>query len=131
MPRFTLPADDLEYAVLSAVWALGSASVRDLHERVGAPQGRVYTTTAKAVDRLREKGLLQRRRVAGTFLYRAAVERAVVERARARHLVTRLLGSRPHAAVAALVEAVDELDPALLEELERAVQAQRRSNHGT
>lgn len=131
MTRFTLPADHLEYEVLDAVWALRAASVRDLHEQVGVPEGRVYTTTAKVVDRLRAKGLVKRRRIAGTFVYSPTVERGVVERARARHLVTRLLGPRPRAAIAALVEAVDDVDPGLLDELERAVQAQRRSSHGT
>ena len=53
MLRFRLPADDLEYAVLRSLWELRKASVRDLHDRVGAPEGLVYTTTAKVVDRLR------------------------------------------------------------------------------
>ena len=47
MRPFRLPADDLEYAVLTALWQLGTASVRDLHERLGVPQGLAYTTTAK------------------------------------------------------------------------------------
>jgi len=125
-----LPADDLEYAVLAALWELRAASVRELHERLGVPAGRVYTTTAKVVDRLREKGLIARRRERGSFVYRAAVERSVVERARARHLLSRFLGPGPHAAVAALVAAVDDVDPRLLEELERAIRAKRRSEHG-
>ncbi|MGH8291003.1 MAG: BlaI/MecI/CopY family transcriptional regulator [Steroidobacteraceae bacterium] len=130
MKSFRLPADDLEYAVLSELWQLGTASVRDLHERLGAPQGLVYTTTAKVVDRLREKGLIRRQRKGNAFLYRPRVAREEVERARARNAVTRLLGSTPRAAVAALVEAVDAVDPALLEELERAVAARQRSKHG-
>jgi BlaI family transcriptional regulator, penicillinase repressor len=65
------------------------------------------------------------------FNYRAKIARDVVERARARSALSRLLGSRPHAAVAALVEAVESLDPQLLGELEKAVAARRRSQHGT
>jgi BlaI family transcriptional regulator, penicillinase repressor len=45
---FRLPADDLEYAVLAKLWALGAASVRELHEHLGRPAGLVYTTTAKS-----------------------------------------------------------------------------------
>ncbi len=130
MTRFRLPADDLEYAVLAELWQMGAASVRELHDRLGAPQGLVYTTTAKVVDRLREKGLIQRQRKGNAFLYRPRVAREEVERARARNAVTRLLGATPRAAVAALVEAVDDTDPALLEELERAVLARRRAKHG-
>ncbi len=130
MVRFRLPADDLEYAVLAQLWRLGTASVRELHEEVGAPGGLVYTTTAKVVDRLREKRLIRRQRKGQAFLYRPSVAREEVERARARSAVARLLGATPRAAVAALVEAVDSVDPALLEELERAIVARRRSKDG-
>lgn len=130
MRRFRLPADDLEYAVLAALWELRVASVRDLHERLGIPAGNVYTTTAKVVDRLRDKGLVTRRREGGAFAYRPAIGRSEVERARARQLLNRFLGPGPRAAVAALVDAVGEIDPRLLEELERAIRDKRRSGHG-
>ena len=130
MTRYRLPADDLEYTVLAKLWQLGSASVRELHERIGAPQALVYTTTAKVIDRLREKGLVQRQRRGAAFVYRPRVARAEVERARARNALTRLLGPAPRAAVAALVEAVDDLDPALLSELEQAVAARKRTKDG-
>jgi predicted transcriptional regulator len=128
--RYRLPADELEYAVLAELWRVGTSSVRDLHHKVGEPQDLVYTTIAKVVDRLREKGLIQRRRQGQSFLYSPKVAREEVERARARNAVTRLLGSTPRAAVAALVEAVDAVEPGLLDELERAVAARRRSKHG-
>lgn len=131
MTQFRLPSDELEYAVLVELWHLGSASVRELHERLGAPDGLAYTTTAKVVDRLREKGLIRRQRRGSAFQYRSRIAREVVERARARNLITRLLGSAPRTAVAALVEAVDSIDPQLLGELERAVAARRRAKHGT
>lgn len=131
MPRYRLPADDLEYTVLSQLWELSSASVRELHERLGKPDGLVYTTTAKVIDRLRHKGLVLRQRKGHLFLYRPRVARAEIERARARNAVHRLLGPAPHAAVAALVEAVDAVDPGLLDALERAVSARRRAKDGT
>lgn len=130
MTRFRLPADELEYAVLAELWELGTASVRELYERIGAPQGLVYTTTAKVVDRLREKGLVQRQPRGNAFVYRPRIAREEVERARARNAVSRLLGSSPRAAVAALVEAVDAVDSALLDELEQAVADRRRAKHG-
>jgi predicted transcriptional regulator len=131
MESFRLPADDLEYAVLATLWDLGSATVREVHGRHGEPGGLVYTTTAKVIDRLRGKGLIQRERHGKAFVYRAKVAREAVDRARAQDTVSRLLGPRPHAAVAALVNAVDAVDPQLLAELERAVAAHRRAKHGT
>ncbi|WP_329742189.1 BlaI/MecI/CopY family transcriptional regulator [Dyella sp. A6] len=130
MSRYSLPADDLEYAVLSSLWALGTASVRDLHERVGVPAGYVYTTTAKVVDRLREKRLVERRRDNSAFVYRPTVERAEVERVRARQLMGRFLGPEPQAAVAALVDAVGEIDPDLLEQFEQAIRDRKALDRG-
>jgi predicted transcriptional regulator len=131
MSDFRLPSDDLEYAVLRALWELRSASVRDLHDRIGVPEGLVYTTTAKVVDRLRDKGLIERSRRGGAFVYAPLVERDVVERARARQLMSRFLGPGPHPAVAALVDAAGDIDPALLDALERAIQARKGGDHGT
>ncbi len=128
--RFRLPGDELESAVLAELFKSGAASVRELHERLGEPQGLVYTTIAKVVDRLRSKGLVRRERRGKAFLYRPRVKREDVERTRTRQAVDRLLGSAPHAALAALVEAVDSVDPSLLDELERAVAARRRSKDG-
>ena len=131
MSKFRLPADELEYTVLVQLWELGEASVRTLHERCGEADGLVYTTTAKVVDRLRDKGLIARQRSGTSFVYRPRAAREDVERARAHSAVGRLLGTAPHAAVAALVEAVDSVEPGLLDELQRQVAARRKLKRGT
>lgn len=131
MANFRLPADDLEFAVLTLLWELSTASVRELHERLGIPAGNVYTTTAKVVDRLRDKGLIERRREGNAFVYSPTVDRREVERVRARQLVNRFLGPAPHTAMAALVEAVSDIDPQLLDEFERAIQNKRDMGHGS
>jgi len=129
MKQFRLPSEELEYDVLGKLWELGTGSVRDLHDQLG--QERVaYATTAKVVDRLREKGLIERYLSGYLFIYRPRVAREEVEGARARKAVSRLFGAAPHAAVAALVDAVDAVDPKLLDELERQVIARRRSKDG-
>ena len=130
MKSFRLPSDDLEYDILAKLWELGVGSVRELHEQLGEREGLVYTTTAKVVDRLREKGLIERQPRGRAFIYRPRVAREEVEGARARKAVSRLFGTAPHAAVAALVDAVDAVDPKLLDELERLVIARRRSKDG-
>jgi BlaI family transcriptional regulator, penicillinase repressor len=119
-----LPGGELEDAVLEALWELGEASVRELHEHVGEPRGLVYTTTAKVVDRLREKGLVRRKASAKGFSYRASITRAVVIKARARAAVASVLGE-PRPAAAALLDAVGATDRKLLAELERLVMERR------
>ncbi len=128
--QLRLPGGDLEYAVLAKLWELGSASARDIYTQVGEPQGLVYTTTAKVLDRLHIKRLVSRERKGLAFLYRPRVARALVDNARARQLLTKLFGPAPHSAAATLVDAVESLDPKLLDELAEAIAARRRSKHG-
>jgi predicted transcriptional regulator len=131
MNEFRLPSDDLEYDVLAKLWERGSGSVRELHDQLAQQrEGLAYATTAKVVERLREKGLIERHLSGYLFIYRPRVAREEVEGARARKAVSRLFGAAPHAAVAALVDAVDAVDPKLLDELERLVIARRRSKDG-
>src|SRR5258708_16878642 len=129
MKRLRLPGGDLEYAVLAKLWEIGTASARDIHSHVGEPNGLVYTTTAKVLDRLHDKGLVTRERRGKAFSYRAKIARDVVEQARARNVLSRFFGSRPHAAVATLVEAVGSPDPELLEQLEKGGSRRPGSQH--
>ena len=131
MKPTALPGGELEYAVLAALWELGLASARAVHERVGEPRKLVYTTTAKVLDRLHDKGLVSRKKSGKAFVYQAKVERSVIEQARATDVVTKMLGDEPRPAMAALVSAVEAVDPKLLDELERLVAARRRSGRGS
>src|SRR5947209_4580637 len=125
-----LPGGELEYAVLTAVWEAGMASTPEIHRRVGEAAGLAYTTTAKVLDRLHAKGLVSRVREGRLFVYRPKIARALVESARAREVLRRLLGATPRPAMANLVDAVESLDPKLLDELAAAIAARRRSKHG-
>lgn len=131
MKRVRIPGGDLEADVLNTLWDLDRASARDVFARVGEPNGLVYTTVAKVLDRLVGKGLVTRVRRGPAFLYRAAVSRDAVTRARFDAVLRRVVGSAPTPAIASLVDAVESIDPALLDELSRLVQKRRRSRHGS
>ena len=130
-PRVQLPGGALEYAVLVALFDLAPASAREVHARVGAPQGLVYTTIAKVLDRLLAKGLVRRRPQGRAFVYEPAVARSALERSRAREALVRLLGDAPIPAIATLVDAVEAIDADLLSALAREVAARRRQRRGS
>jgi BlaI family penicillinase repressor len=123
----TLPGGKLEYAVLVAVWEGGALTGRELHDRVGAPLGLVYTTTARVLDRLHAKGLIQREKDGKIFRYRALAAREDVERARLARTLRTALTEGPRPALATLVQVIEEINPGLLDELTRTVKALRRS----
>ncbi len=126
-----LPGGALEQAVLTAVWESEGASAPDIHERVGVPRGLVYTTTAKVLDRLFAKRLVHRTRQGKSFFYTPAQPRDVVEKARFGDSIRKLLGPEPKPAMATIVDALESVDPALLDELAQLVRARKKSRHGS
>lgn len=126
-----VPGGDLEHAVLAALWEMEGASAPEIHERIGEPRGLVYTTTATVLDRLYAKRLVRRVRRGKSFFYTPALPRDVIETARIGGSLRRLLGPEPKPAIATLVDALEEQDPALIDELARLVNARRRSRDGS
>lgn len=116
---------------MRALWDLGTATTREIHARVGEPSGLAYTTTATVLDRLHEKGCCSRLRLGKAFSYRPEIPRELVDRTRAHETVTRLISDDPVPAIACLVEAIESLDPALLDELARQATARRKVRGGS
>jgi BlaI family penicillinase repressor len=98
---------------------------------VAEPAGLAYTTTATVLDRLCAKGLISREKDGRAFVYRRKVGREVVERARLRQALDWLLGAEPQPAMARLVDAVESIDPQLVDDLAREVARKRRTRHGS
>lgn len=124
------PIGNQERVVLQTVWQLGRCTVRQVFDVVGAPQGLAYTTIATALDRLHAKGLVARELDGKAFVYRAAPRKGTTQRAFAKDMVRKILGPGPSLAVATLVDAVEAIDPQLLERLAEEV-ARRRSRRGS
>jgi BlaI family transcriptional regulator, penicillinase repressor len=124
------PGGELEDAVLARLWARGSASARELYDDVSASRDIVYTTVAKVLDRLFAKGMVARKRSGRIYLYRAKIERDRTQRDLARDMVERLARHDARPAMAALVGAIEDVDPELLDELAALIEA-KRSGHGT
>jgi len=126
-----LPGGDLERSLLSALWGRQAATARELYDDVGAPRGLVYTTVAKVLDRLVDKGLVRRRRAGRAYRYRAVARREETQRAMARGFIERLADGGARPAVAALVGALEDVSPELLDELAAELEAHRRRRRGS
>ena len=126
-----LPGGELERALLTALWARREATARELHDDVGGARGIVYTTVAKVLDRLVDKGVVRRRRAGRAYKYRAVAEREETQRAMARGFIEQLTDGGPRPAIAALVGALEDVSPKLLDELAAELKARRRRGDGT
>jgi BlaI family transcriptional regulator, penicillinase repressor len=111
-----------ELEVMGALWELGSASVRELQERLPEGKRPAYTTVQTIVYRLEEKGAVRRvKKVGNAHVF----EPVVTRRATVRRLFGELLGffgGSPRTLVAQLVEG----GHLTLEDLREAEEALKR-----
>ena len=64
-----------EYDILRTLWKKGRLSVREVHDQLQETYGWAYTTTKTMMDRMVEKGLLNRESFHGIFLYKPMITR--------------------------------------------------------
>jgi len=122
----------LEREVMELIWRrpeeAAEVSVRDIHL---AFEGRLaYTTLMTTLDRLRKKGLLERRKEGRAFFYSPCFSSNEFERSVARDAINMLLGRGSNGVEpihACIVDAVSDRDRALLDELDRLIKEKRRA----
>lgn len=70
-----------EMEVLSALWEIGQASVREIQERLPKRDRPAYTTVQTVVRRLQEKGAVRQVKTIGNaFIFEAAITRKATHR---------------------------------------------------
>lgn len=119
----------LELQIMEALWRLGSASVREIHESFSERGRPAYTTIQTTIYRLEAKGSVRCvKRVGNANIFEAAVSKASAERRLVDDLLA-LFGGKGRPIVAHLVEAgtltLDDLKEA--ESVLRRVMQKERS----
>jgi BlaI family transcriptional regulator, penicillinase repressor len=70
-----------ELEVMSALWELGNASVREIQERLPEKKRPAYTTVQTIVYRLEEKGAVRRlKKIGNAHIFESAISRKAVHR---------------------------------------------------
>src|SRR6185503_4464338 len=94
----------LELEIMGAMWALGSASVREIQEHLPESKRPAYTTVQTIIYRLEEKGAVRRvKKVGNAHIFEAVVTRKAAHT----RLIDELLnvfGGSPSTLMAQLVE---------------------------
>jgi predicted transcriptional regulator len=86
-----------ELAIMKVVWALESATVRDIYERLRRRRPVAYTTVLTMMKILEQKGYVRKKRVDRAFVYRATRPRQQVLGGMVREFIDRVFdgASRP------------------------------------
>jgi BlaI family transcriptional regulator, penicillinase repressor len=94
---------DAELDILAALWELGPATVREVHEALHKDCG--YTTTLKQMQLMTEKGLLQRSERFRSHVYEPAVPKEQLRSRIAGDLLRRVFGGSASSLVMGALEA--------------------------
>lgn len=119
---------DQELALLTFVAEQGEATVGEAAERFGEPRGLARSTVLTMMERLRQKGHLDRRSLDGIYRYFSPASSGDVLKGVVRQFVEKTLGGSLSPFVAYLTESA-EVSATELEELEGLVarlQSQRK-----
>ena len=98
------PLGGTEMEVLRHVWALGRATVREVHERIQADRRLAYTTVMTVMKNLAEKGYLTFERDGQTYIYSAARRPDEVRGSVLSGILDKVFGGDPAVLVQTLVD---------------------------
>lgn len=81
-----------EWEILNALWELGPATVREVHERLSATGQTQYTTTLKLMQIMTAKGLVRRDETSRAHQYTPSFRQDEMQTEAARDLLDRVFG---------------------------------------
>lgn len=122
---------NLEADIMDVVWddALDRFTVADVHARLGKHRTIAYTTVITTVNRLYDKGVLDRERDGRRYCYRPLYSRQALATAMANEVLNSL-DPTGGGAVALLADRVAQADDAELAKLEALIRERREELRG-
>lgn len=101
---------ELQLAVMRVLWSRGEATTAEVVADLAAQRGLAHTTVATLLTRLEKHGVVAQRRDGRTWVHRALLSEAEVQRSMVAGLVAALFAGDSAALVAHLVRE-DEVTP--------------------
>lgn len=116
---------ELEAEIMQAVWALGQATVADVHKMIEAQRAIAYTTVKTVMGRLADKGYLKRQSTERAHLYTPTKSRDEFLREVSDTVLAGLFGEFGQPIAAHLLETMSRWDPSSLDRLQRLIEERR------
>lgn len=119
----------LEAEILNIIWELGSATVKDVHDRILADPNRelAYTSVTTVLRRLTDKGWLACDKKGRAFYWRPLVTKQQAEMIKAHEQLQRFLAVGNPDVVAAFADSLDEAATAQIQAIAKRIQAARQA----
>ena len=98
--RSLLELAPLELDCMTALWLLGEGTVREIRESLAPRRPRAYTTIMTIMDRLAQKGIVERQRAGRAWKYRAHLSKEDARAHAVAQVVENFFGGSAEALVA-------------------------------
>lgn len=124
-----LSVGPLEAEILGIVWELGSATVKDVHDRILSDPNRelAYTSVTTVLRRLTEKGWLACDKEGKAFYWRPLLTKQQAEMIKAHDQLQRFLAVGNPDVVAAFADSLDQAAREQIEAIAKRIQAARQA----
>ena len=123
----------LEAEILNITWELGSATVKDVHDRILADPNRelAYTSVTTVLRRLTDKGWLACDKKGRAFYWRPLVTKQQAQVIKAHEQLQRFLAVGNPDVIAAFADSLDEAASQQIQAIAQRIQGCTRSAGGT
>ena len=127
-----LSVGPLEAEILSIVWEVGSATVKDVHDRILADPDRelAYTSVTTVLRRLTEKGWLACDKQGKAFYWRPLLTKQQAEVIKAHDQLQRFLAVGNPDIIAAFADSLDQATTDQIEAIAKRIQSAREARGG-
>lgn len=95
MPDMNHTPGPLEMEILKVLWEQGPSNVKKVREELLKSRDLAYSTVLTVMRRMEAKGMLLRKKVSRSHVYKAVVDRSSFQKATVSNLVFRLFGGSP------------------------------------
>ena len=116
---------ELEAEVMDCLWEMPESSVKEIWEKLSPRRALAYTTIMTTMDRLYQKGLLQRAKSGKAFLYAPRCSRQEFEEILTEEVLQGLVGATSEPLMSAFLDLLSEKDPGSLDRLEVMIRRRR------
>ncbi|MDZ8053457.1 MAG: BlaI/MecI/CopY family transcriptional regulator [Aulosira sp. ZfuVER01] len=127
-----LSVGPLEAEILQIIWELGSATVKDVHDRILSDPNRelAYTSVTTVLRRLTDKGWLVCDKKGKAFYWRPLLTKQQADVIKAHEQLQRFLAVGNPDVVAAFADSLDETASKQIAAIAKRIQAARQAREG-
>ena len=115
-----------EWIIMKMVWELKKTNVREVYEELKSSRDWAYNTVRTMMERLRDKGYLEGKKVGNMYFYLPRVARRKVTVAALDRFVHRVFDGAIGPVVSRLIEQ-DKLSPTEIKEIKRLLDKREKS----